>query len=222
MHAPFEHRWPCEHAGPSPQRHCPSTAEHESERCGSQAMQALPGAPHVATEGAVQVDPLQQPSGHEAVSQTQEPATQRWPAPHDGPLPQRHSPAPEQPSARTGSQATHTEPAVPQVAADARLHVGPEQQPFGQLCALQLSQAPPTQRLAPQSWQLAPPAPQASSAVPATQRPCAQQPEGQLCASHRQVPPTQRWPSAHAGPAPQVQAPLAEHPSAVASQAKHP
>jgi hypothetical protein len=137
-------------------------------------------------------------------------------------MPQRHSPVAEQVSACPGSHGTQTDPPTPQASNAAGLHCGPEQQPMGQLVA-QPSQAPPTQRSAPQSWHWAPAAPQTPSAVPGWQVVPAQHPVGQLAALHTHTPPAQRWPSPHGGPPPQVQVPDGEQElAAPAAQGKQP
>jgi hypothetical protein len=61
---------------------------------------------------------------------------------HTGPPPQLHAPPAEQESARAVSQPTHTAPPLPQVASAGGLQVAPEQQPVGQLVALQPLQCP--------------------------------------------------------------------------------
>jgi hypothetical protein len=92
--------------------------------------------------------------------------------------------------------------------------VEPEQHPFGQLPGLQLSQTPWVQPPTAQVWHASPPAPQAASLLPGRQVPPEQQPLLQLVPSHTQAPSRQRWPLAQVAPAPQVQVPSAEQPSA--------
>lgn len=74
----------------------------------------------------------QQPSGHEISSHWQTPPTQCLPTEHIELLPQRQSPYDEQVSARTGSQATHISPSVPQVSRVRVWHTPSRQQPLGQ------------------------------------------------------------------------------------------
>jgi len=76
-------------------------------------MQAAPLVPQVASAMALQVEPEQQPPGHEVASQVQAPARQRWPSPQGAPLPHRHAPETAQVSALLGSQAVQAPAAVP-------------------------------------------------------------------------------------------------------------
>jgi hypothetical protein len=92
----------------------------------------------------VHVSPAQQPPSQLCTSQVHCPFAQRWPAAQGAPVPQRQAP-PAQLSARSGSQATHTAPPVPQRPRLAGLHVEPVQQPLGHAVALQPSHAPPSQ-----------------------------------------------------------------------------
>jgi hypothetical protein len=180
------------------------------------AVQAEPPIPQAASVGALQTPPEQQPVGQESASHVHAPPTHSVPAPQAEPVPHRHSPDDEQLLARVRSHAAHTEPPDPHVAVPAGMHVAPEQQPLGQLPALQPLHAPPAQVCAPQSWQAPPPLPQLVSAVPGRQAPPAQQPFGHEVASHTHAPPTQRWPAPHAAPvAPQAHTPLARQRSAV-------
>jgi len=121
-------------------------------------------------------------------------------------------------SARVGSQATHAAPPVPQVTVDAVAQVDPEQQPLGQLVVLQSLQTPPAQIRPAQSWQAAPPAPQALLAVPVKQVVPEQQPLGHDVRSQTHAPLTQRWPVPHGAPLPHWHAPLAEQRSDAAPQ----
>jgi hypothetical protein len=133
---PFAQRCPVPHARLAPQAH-PPAAVQVSVSAGSQVRHAAPGAPQRASERDTQVVPSQHPVGHEVALQTHFPVTQRWPAPHAGAVPHVQVPVAAQPSARVASQPTHTAPPLPQVASAGGLQVAPEQQPPGQLVALQ-------------------------------------------------------------------------------------
>lgn len=89
--------------------------------------------------------------------------------------------------------------------------------PPPQVQAPEPSQPSPTW---PQSLQSAPAAAQASPEVTVQTPPARalQQPVGQLVASQTQAPAEQRWPAAHGAPPPQVQAAVAEQPSAPSPQ----
>ena len=69
----------------------------------------------VASEGALQVAPWQQPAGHEEASQMHAPFMQCWPAWHGGPPPQRQAPVTEQVSAWLASQVMHAAAPIPHV-----------------------------------------------------------------------------------------------------------
>jgi hypothetical protein len=125
----------------------------------------------------------QQPLGQLAAVQTQSPLTQTLPAGH----------------------AVHCSPPIPQVVFELVWHVpglpGPlEQQPVGQLAALQ-TQSPSTQLFpAGQAKQISPPSPQLSLVFPAKQGPVgvSQQPFGQPVALQTQLPAEQVSPAGHA------------------------
>ena len=70
-HAPPTHCCPVVHAGPVPHWQAPPVQPSAPV---PQATQAVPATPHAASDGVVQVSPLQQPVGHEAGLQTQAPA----------------------------------------------------------------------------------------------------------------------------------------------------
>ena len=79
-----------------------------------QLWHAKPAAPH--TDGVVpekQAPPAQQPE-HDTESQTHAPPLQRWPGAHAAPPPHWQLPAPEQLSARSGSQLAHAAPGAAQ------------------------------------------------------------------------------------------------------------
>jgi hypothetical protein len=102
--AELTQRWPPAQAGPVPQLHSPE-APHRSALLVSQATQLVPLVPQVARVVGLQRLPAQQPPAHEVASQTQAPATQRWPAWQEAPPPHRQAPVGEQVSAFEASQA---------------------------------------------------------------------------------------------------------------------
>ena len=126
-------------------------------------------------------------------------------------MPHRQVPC-EQLSALLGSQAVHAPPIAPQVAREIVWQVAPEQQPLGQVLALQLLHTPLTQVSPPgQVTHGRPALPQAEAELPKQVLP-EQQPVGHEAPSQTQAPPAQRCPAVHAGPDPQAQTPAA-HPS---------
>jgi len=177
-----------------------------------QATQAPPFLPQAPFDGAVQVEPAQQPAGQEVASQTQRLPTQRFPAPHAGALPHWQTPLAEQVSAVCPLHATQAFPPLPQALTDGDMQLPAEQQPFGHEVESQ-TQAPNTQRFpAPQAGALpqrqvpaaqpsavlelqathaAPPAPQAAAVGGEMQVLPEQQPVGQETALQPQVPPPQ-------------------------------
>ena len=156
-------------------------------------------------------------------SQTQLPATHRFPVPHAGCVPQLQVPAAEQLSARAMSHDTQAAPFVPQATSEGMLQFGPEQHPSGHEVAVQLLQTPLAQApFPPQSWQAAPPLPHAALSVPLRQMPSFEQhPVGQEVPSQTQAALTQRLPSGHIGPVPQRQLPADVHRSALIPQSRH-
>lgn len=94
-----------------------------------------------------QLEPEQQPSGHEVPSHTQVLPTQRWPSAQAGLAPHRQLPAAEQLSERA-SHTAQVEPASPQVASDRVAQASPWQQPLGHEVASQMH-SPATQRWPP-------------------------------------------------------------------------
>jgi hypothetical protein len=88
MHAPAEQCCPGPHGTVLPQRHSP--ALQLSAPTASHPKQLAPGRPQFAAESGSQVEPLQQPLGHEVASHTQRPPAQRCPPPHAGWPPQVH------------------------------------------------------------------------------------------------------------------------------------
>ena len=217
-HAPLTQRWPPAHGAPVPHWQVP-VVEHRSAPA-PQLTQALPVTPQVAAAAVLQTVPAQQPAPHDSASQMQVPPAQRCAAPHSAAPPQVQAPVAEQASARVVSQPTHTAPPLPQVGSDGALQVAPEQQPPGQLVALQPLQCPPVQVWpAGQVVQAPPPPPHEATLSPARQAPAAQQPVGHEVLSQTQVLATQRWPAAQVVPVPQRQLPVAEQLSEWASHA---
>ncbi len=94
--------WPMRHAGPAPQAHVP-VAVHVLASIASHATQLAPPMPQLPSPRKRQLAPSQQPAGQEAESQMHRPATQRWPATHEGVSPQLQVPSVAQVSARRGS-----------------------------------------------------------------------------------------------------------------------
>jgi hypothetical protein len=166
----------------------------------------------------------QQPVGQDVPSQTQVPFRQRWPAPHDVPLPHVHSP-PTQASAAPEAHAMQPLPCAPQAESDGGVQVSwSSQQPSGHELALHShwafthawpgpQAAPAPQRHSPcgehvsaatgsQAKHVAPAAPQAP--VERTSHWLSlQHPSGHDVASQTQFPPSHRWPFWHGGPSPQ-------------------
>lgn len=211
-----------------------------------QSPHAAPPVPHAVAlvPGRHTSFASQQPVGQVAAVQRQAPARHCWFTPHAAPeVPQLHAPL-RQRSAVALGQLAHAPPSAPQLVAPiapGSTQAPAEQHPVGHDCGVQVhvpltqtSPAPHTLPLAPQRqtpdaqvsvvggqvvhW--LPAAPQRVASVAVTHWPPVQQPVGQLVTSHTQLPATQRWPAAHAAPAPQRQAPLAQ-PSAPAPQSTH-
>jgi len=186
VHIPPTHACPWAHWVPLP--HVQAPLVHPSDRVALHVEQVTPFTPHVAGDDTVQVVPSQHPAGHDAASQTQAPPTHACPDPHGAPLPHRHSPVAEHPSAFVASQATHASPPTPHAVGDRGLHVGPEQQPAVHVWT-QPEQAPPLQ-VSPlgQLAHALPAAPQALSLFPGWQLLPAQQPDAHETASQTHVP----------------------------------
>lgn len=142
--APETQRWPLAHAAPAPHAQVPAVVQLSAVPV-LHKEHAAPFAPQRKSDRDVHVIPSQQPDGHEVALQTHLPAVQRWPTAHAAPVPQAQVPPAAQPSARVASQPTQTAPPLPHVASDGALQVAPEQQPAGQLVALQPLQRPPPQ-----------------------------------------------------------------------------
>jgi hypothetical protein len=137
------HRWPGEHAVPVPHRQAP-VAEQLSERA-SQATQVDPALPQAVTERLAQTVPAQQPLGHEVVSQTHRPLSQRCPPAQEGPVPHVQAPAALQRSALLASHVMQPPPLTPQLDSDVTLQTFPAQQPPAHEVASH-TQAPARQR----------------------------------------------------------------------------
>jgi hypothetical protein len=145
MQLPEPQRAPSTQAAAAPQRQVPVALSQESAVADEQAAQATPPTPQDLGEAGMQVFPAQQPLGQEAPSHTQVPATQLVPAAQAGLVPHWHPPGMAHMSARAGSQVTQAAPPPPQAISPPMLHVGPEQQPCGQVSGLQALQTPPMQ-----------------------------------------------------------------------------
>lgn len=137
-HVPPTQRVPTPHAGPVPQAHAPFA--HALVVTGSHDLQAAPLDPHVVRDEVEQVRPEQQPVGQDVASQTHVPPLQRCPVAQAGPAPHLQLPPAAQVSALVALQTRQTEPPEPHDVVDAPMHVGPLQQPAGQLTP---SQGPP-------------------------------------------------------------------------------
>jgi hypothetical protein len=132
-HEPFTHARPAPHAALLPHLHTPPP--HESAYVGSHVPHAPPAEPHVASDGALHVDPLQHPFAHDVASQTHWPPTQRWPDAHAAFAPHVHAPLVHA-SALVASHATHAPPADPHAVVEFAVHALPLQQPLGHEVAL--------------------------------------------------------------------------------------
>ncbi len=84
-HVPPKQRWPAPHAGPVPHLQTPLTQAFAPM---PQFTHAAPPVPQAEKVGVSQVEPEQQPFGHELASHTQTPPTQRCPGLHTCPPPQ--------------------------------------------------------------------------------------------------------------------------------------
>jgi hypothetical protein len=204
--------WP--HAAPFPQTQMPP--RQASVFRGSQETQPSPCVPHAVESVAplwLQVVPLQQPDAHETPSQTQAPFTQRCPSPQRPPSPHWQPPV-EQLSLRDGSQAAHAAPALPHVAdLGGVLQVAPEQQPWGQLVAVQELHTPPLQTPpSPHGVHWFPGVPQAveSLAPDGWHTLPAQQPAWHELRVQVHAPLTHCCPAPQAGPWPQRHSPQAQ------------
>jgi hypothetical protein len=141
-HTPPEHIWPTPQAGPAPQLQTPE-GEQLSASLELQETQAIPSVPQLANTDVVHVVPLQHPPGHEVELQMHLPCEQTCSGPQGPDDPQLHAPAAEQLSALAATHAEQATPATPQLANAEVSQVAPEQQPLGQLAAVQPVQAPP-------------------------------------------------------------------------------
>jgi len=159
------------------------------------ATHAAPFVPHVVNERTRQVFPSQQPDGQPTSSHAHDPETQCKPVPHGALLPHRQAPVAEHVSAETGSHGAHAWAPVPHAATvGGATQVGPEQQPSAQVVLLQPLHTPPPHVPPAQSWQVAPPTPHSSSAVPGRHAVPEQQPVHDV-ESQTHVPPAHRCPT---------------------------
>jgi hypothetical protein len=143
-HWPFTHCWPeVQRLPPEPQLHAPFTQRSASS--GSQLEQAPPFGPHCVALGAVtHVEPAQQPFGQVVALQMQAVPWQTLPEMHAGAFP--HSQPPSTQASDVPEQGPQALPPSPHAALDScasRMHCPAEQQPWGQLSALQ-THVPPT------------------------------------------------------------------------------
>ena len=98
-------------------------------------MHVPPTGPQLETVRDAQVVSWQHPSGHDTASHWQSPLRHLCPPAHSDVPPQLHAPEVEQLSDRVASQALHTPPTGPQVAAATGSHVLPEQHPVVHVAA---------------------------------------------------------------------------------------
>ena len=204
-----------------------------------QATHRAPPEPHAALSVPTWQMALAQQPAQDMPSQTQAPPEQRCPCLQPAFMPQAQLPLVQR-SARLGSQAAQLVPPVPQLASEEvwqpfwasqqplqlmashthcpfmqrwpALHAAPT--PQRQLPAAQVSES-----WAPHARQTLPPVPQLDTDGGMHWLLNAQQPAGQLIASHTQVPLAHRWPIAHAPLLPQAQAPPTQPLARTGSQA---
>lgn len=143
VHTPLVQTCPAAHAGPVPQRHAPPVQAFVAPVQAAHAAPPVPHAAGVCAAPCTHTPALQHPVGQLAALQTQTPPTQRRPAPHAAPVPQRHAPVVQRSPARP--QLAQAAPAAAQAVALVAVQTLPAQQPLGQLVASQ-TQVPPTQR----------------------------------------------------------------------------
>jgi hypothetical protein len=223
---PPTHCCPLAQAAPPPHLHAPAVqlsapTPHET--------QAAPPVPHAPSVLARQVLEKQQPLGHEVASQVQAPPTQCWPDGQGAAAPHAQVPPAVQVSEPT-PQLVQAPPPVPHAPGTPTLQIAPLQQPFAHEVALH-THAPPTHcwplaqaapvphlhappeqrfaRLGSQATHAPPPVPQAL-AWPMLQTLPLQQPLAHEVGLHTHAPATHCWPATHAGPPPQLQAPLVQ------------
>jgi hypothetical protein len=136
-----------------------------------QFVQAWPKRPHccaVCWPEVTHTLPTQQPLLQVAALHTHAPNWQVEPAGQGAPLPHAHRPWALHESVVCGSHARHAEPATPHALSERARHVGPEQQPFGQLVAVQLLHTPPSHVPLPgHVWHWRPAEPHAAALFPA-------------------------------------------------------
>ena len=134
---------PLTHCAFVPQRQTP--VEQLSANVVMHVKHVAASIPHVGNGDVSQLFPLQHPSGHDVVSQTQLPPEQSWPAAHATFVPHRHAPVFEQLSAVVVSHPVQASPPTPQVASVEGSQLAPAQQPPGQFAAVQPVHTPPAQ-----------------------------------------------------------------------------
>jgi hypothetical protein len=147
-----------------------------SASVGAHAVHAPPALPQAAGLLGVQVLDVQQPLGQLVPSHTHVPLLQRWPGLHAGPVP--HLQLPAEQMSPVAPHDTHAAPERPHaVDAPEVLHVSPEQQPLGQLAAVQPLHTPPVHVCpAAQPSQTPPAAPHDAVVLPLWQTLAEQQP----------------------------------------------
>ncbi len=183
------------HDGPDPHAQLPA-ALHALARVDSQATQVEPAIPQLVTAGVVQVSPMQQPLEQlvELHAPTlHSPLRQVWPEPQLGPVPQRHSPLPEQTFDRVASHTAQVFPPTPQDERLRTVQVEPTQQPDGQVLESQMLEPPsiPASTKLPASGPASAPASgpaSASAGAVSTHSPCevSQRASSGHCASELQ------------------------------------
>jgi hypothetical protein len=168
MQLPPEQRCPLTH--PVAPLHVQSPAVEQPLPLVPHTVHAPPSVPQLPATWGMHWLPEQHPSGHDAALHSHVPAapdpTHAWPCGHALPFPHAHCPVDaEHPLALT-PQVVHEPPLTPQATTEGVVHVCPEQHPLGHVVSLQSAHAPALQMRPMQSWHVAPPAPQAFSALP--------------------------------------------------------
>jgi len=205
-HAPEAQRWPDAHGDPVPHAHAPLA--QRSERA-SHAMQAVPPDPHVLTDDAEHVLPLQHPLAQlVALQLVHAPPTHESPALH---VAQAAPPAPHAARLLPGVQVSPLQQPAHELAShthapDAQCWPVPHAAPDPQVQLPLASQVSLVR--ASHAWHAPPPVPHAVALIAVHVVPM-QHPLAHEVASHTHAPDTQRWPTAHAFPAPHAHAPFA-------------
>jgi hypothetical protein len=197
--------------------------------------------PHASSSlPGTHASPLQHPLGHDCGPHRHVAPSQYWSGAHCGLAPQRHSPATHT-LASAGSQKVHTVPPEPHASVvPPAWHTFASQQPVGHdvpshTQALEVLQRCPAAHAAPaphphwpdarhvllvvveQFWHALPLTPQLPVVLGLTHAPPMQHPAGHDVASHTQVPPAQRWPTAQGSDVPHLHWPLVQRLARVAS-----